>query len=412
MRLNKYITPNNGQLIVEAYYLEEGNLHMEHFEDNVINKGPSGLDQDIKIIRSILDRLSGNSGGAKLTTKWDGAPSTVFGYDKNGKFFVSTKSAFNKTPKLAYTNQDVDDLFGSPGLKEKLKDCLQYLPEVVDSGVYQGDLMFTGDDKKNQVINGEKVISFTPNTITYTVPNDDSDLAKEIRKAKVGIVIHTQYIGGNFDRISFNVNKDMFSKSPNVWVQDAVLADASGKVNLEPKEINDIEIKTIELEDIAGKLTPDVFAKMKRLGLDTIYKIWTNSTVRNRTMARDPEDQIQSFIKFAKDYVQREIDALKTEKAKQIKKSILTSFLEFFKKFYKQLVLMANAGIILTYIKQVIINKLNQIKTLGTFIQRGNSFEVTSPEGFCVVDNDGSVLKLVSRMEFSSLNLNNPKFKK
>ncbi|MFA5396710.1 MAG: DUF6267 family protein [Methanogenium sp.] len=340
------------------------------------------------------------------------SPSTVFGYDENNRFFVSTKSAFSKNPKLAYNNQDIDILFGSPGLKEKLKYSLKYLPKIIDSGVYQGDLMFTTGDKQVQIINGERVISFTPNTITYTVPDDDSDLAKEIKRSKIGIVIHTKYIDGNFDKISFDVDKSMFKKSPDVWVQDAIIPDVSGLVNFDPRELADIEIKTIELEKISNNLQPKFFSEMKKLGLDIMYKTFSNFYVRKGQLVRDPEDGFINFRNFVQDYYQKEIDKLKKEESKAKKKSALMEILDFFKKYIKQIILLFNTNIILTSIKNVIIQKLRQIKSIGTFIQKGNDFEVSNPEGFCVIDNDGSVLKLVDRLDFSAANFLNPKFKR
>ena len=67
-------------------------------------------------------------------------------------------------------------------------------------GILQGDLLFT-DDLKAINIDGEKMISFTPNTITYAVPID-SDLGKKIAEAKMGIVFHTQYSGKTMNNLS------------------------------------------------------------------------------------------------------------------------------------------------------------------------------------------------------------------
>ena len=48
--------------------------------------------------------LAGSSGGVNMTVKWDGAPAIICGVNpENGKFFVGTKSVFNKTPKINYT---------------------------------------------------------------------------------------------------------------------------------------------------------------------------------------------------------------------------------------------------------------------------------------------------------------------
>jgi hypothetical protein len=71
------------------------------------------------------------------------------------------------------------------------------LPELKKlgiKGIVQGDLMFTQSDLKKQTINGVEYITFQPNTIVYSVPAD-SDLARTILSAKVGIVFHTTYNG-------------------------------------------------------------------------------------------------------------------------------------------------------------------------------------------------------------------------
>ena len=54
--------------------------------------------------------------------------------------------------------------------------------------------------------------------------------------------------------------------------------------------------------------------------------------------------------------------------------------------------------------KNYLVNKMNQIKSIGTFIQRGNGFEVTNPEGYVAVDRLGRAVKLVDRLEFSTAN--------
>ena len=53
--------------------------------------------------------LAGNIGGKlNMSVKWDGAPAVFCGTNpENGKFFVGTKSVFNKTPKINYTPTDI-----------------------------------------------------------------------------------------------------------------------------------------------------------------------------------------------------------------------------------------------------------------------------------------------------------------
>ena len=53
--------------------------------------------------------------------------------------------------------------------------------------------------------------------------------------------------------------------------------------------------------------------------------------------------------------------------------------------------------------KQSIINKLQKVNTLGTFLKTENGYRVTAPEGFVAI-HAGKALKLVDRLEFSRAN--------
>ena len=57
-------------------------------------------------------------------------------------------------------------------------------------------------------------------------------------------------------------------------------------------------------------------------------------------------------------------------------------------------------------VKNFLVSKMNQIKSIGTFLQKGNGFEVTNPEGYVAVDRLGNAVKLVDRLEFSTANFN------
>ena len=127
-----------------------------------------------------------DQGGAdtRVTVKWDGAPAIICGVNpENGRFFVGTKSVFNKvSPKIAYSQEDVESMYPPGQLAEKLKDAYQYLSQLSIPGVVQGDLLFT-DDKYEANIGGDNCIAFQPNTIVYAVPKD-SDIGKKIEQAK------------------------------------------------------------------------------------------------------------------------------------------------------------------------------------------------------------------------------------
>ena len=130
-----------------AFTLSESkNLHMEHLEDSIFNEGSKGAVNALKFAESVADMLAGNAASSfNVTVKWDGAPAVFCGINpENGKFFVGTKSVFNKTPKINYTNADIDANHGhSKGLSDTLKIALANLKDLNIKGVLQGDVMFT-----------------------------------------------------------------------------------------------------------------------------------------------------------------------------------------------------------------------------------------------------------------------------
>ena len=203
---------------------------MEHLEDSVFNEGSSGVIDAIRFLEAVTGMLSdSDAGGMRVTVKWDGAPAVFAGINpENGKFFVGTKSVFNKvTPKINYTNADIDANH-SGQLAEKLKTALQYMPKLGIKDVLQGDLLFT-DDVSPSKIDGEIYYTFTPNTITYAVPVA-SKMGKVINKSKMGIVFHTKYTGKTMKEMkaSFNPNVSSLKSTPDVYYSDADIEDFSG----------------------------------------------------------------------------------------------------------------------------------------------------------------------------------------
>ena len=156
------------------------NLHIMHPEDYVFD-GKNAVQNVLEILKSCMDY--DNKFDNHYSIKYDGAPAIVFGTDvNNGRFFVGTKSVFNKgIKKICYTNDCIDYYYPEQThLNTILKQCLKYLPRV--SGIYQGDFIGFGDRKTTE---------FTPNAITYKFDNAPFQ--------NIIMAIHTMYIGDEFD---------------------------------------------------------------------------------------------------------------------------------------------------------------------------------------------------------------------
>ena len=79
---------------------EEKLKHLEHPEDHLIKSGEPGFHHAFNTLKTTEQALQGLDSGTKIMTKFDGAPSVVFGHNpENNKFFVASKSAWNKTDR-------------------------------------------------------------------------------------------------------------------------------------------------------------------------------------------------------------------------------------------------------------------------------------------------------------------------
>lgn len=391
------------------YIFESKNTHMEHIEDSIWNEGSSGVETAISFLESVTEMLSGNTKTkVNVTVKWDGAPAIFAGiHPETRKFFVATKSLFNVTPKVNYTNADIDNNHDG-NLANKLKIALKYLSKLGIRGIIQGDIMFTKSDLSKQTIDGEKYLTFRPNTITYAVP-DNSDSAKEIENAKMGVVWHTNYTGKTIKdlKASFDPKVKSLAKTKDVWFRDADFRDTSGtstftqtELEVIVKNLNDAKSSLKQSKGFIDEIT-------SKNSIVSELKIYGNILIRQggAKMA-----SAEDFITHIESKMQKTIDSLKSEKGKLNKTLLKNELLSYLRKNYKNLNSVFALHSALTNSKLFIVRKLEQVKQIGTFIKTNDGFKVTSPEGFVAVDRlSNKALKLVDRLEFSKNNFTVPK---
>lgn len=391
---------------------------MEHIEDNVLNGGVQGARESLNFLRSLRDMLSGSTDGSvNVTVKWDGAPAIFAGVDpSDGAFFVSKKGVFNKTPKIYKRDADIDDDGISGDLATKLKLALKYLPSLGIKGVIQGDFLFAKKDLKIQTVSGQKYVTFHPNTIVYAVPLN-TPLARQIMKSKIGIVWHTTYSGTSFENMkaSFGENiTDSLVKSNDVWSVDAVYKDVSGTATFTSKE-------TQELTSIlsnAGK----VFNKIDAAGLNGIsensellmrMKTFLNTKVRAGQKITNVSRTVLELIDYIQNYYNVEKEKRKSERGKSAvtdrQKEVMKYFSSANRKNLENILTLMN---LFVDAKIMLIQKMNEVKGMSTFLLTDKGFQATGQEGFVAIDRVGkNAVKLVDRMEFSYANFS-PNVKK
>jgi len=392
----------------KGFTTKEKNTHLEHVEDDIINRGSKGGQNAINFLKSIRNMLAGSSGKkVNMTVKWDGAPAIIGGVNpENGKFFVGTKSVFNVNPKINYTTSDISKNHGGE-LGNKLKIALRELAKLNITGILQGDFLFSKSDLKSASIDGENMITFTPNTITYAVPNNSS-IGKRIKRARMGIVFHTSYSGKKMKdlRAGFGTVSGKSGIS-SVFLADAAYRDVSGSAKLTKSELSSFNAKLRMAEGSLSKAGPmlDTMAKTDPLSVGFRLKTFFNYYIRNTqgNMAK-----VRTLVDMFRDYyentVTTEINARKTDSGKQKYKDILETNLKFIDKNKQALTMAIASHVTLQNAKNFLVGKLSEIQSIGHFLRTSTGYKVTAPEGFVAVDRGAGAVKLVDRLEFSRAN--------
>ena len=393
-----------------SFLTEQKNTHMEHLEDAVLNGGVEGARQAINMLRSMRDMLAGNSKSTiNSTVKWDGAPAIFCGTDPNdGKFFVAKKGVFNKNPKVYKTPAEINADKMNPDLADKMKLALKELPALGIKGIIQGDFLYSRSDLKNETIDGEKYVTFQPNTILYAVPAG-SQLAKEIRAAKLGIVWHTVYTGKSFETMKASFGKDIagkLKKTKNVFSTDANFRDVSGKATFTKKETDAItailsqagkQFKTLPANVLNDLSNNDELLKRT--------KTYMNTYVRAEKPFGSGSSLVTGLVDYLNAYFDKEIESKKSEKGKETWRAKKADIMSYFGKHSKaDIAKIFDLMNTIIQAKIMVVKKMDTASSMGTFLRTTSGIKVTAPEGYVAIDHLGSALKLVDRLEFSRAN--------
>jgi hypothetical protein len=385
--------------------------HLEHLEDEVLNYGSEGCFAIVRFLTELKDMIGKKSTGGFLQTKWDGAPSVVCGVDPmTNLFFVGTKSVFNKKdPKICYTEGDIDSMYDGE-LNKKLKDCLNYFSKLGITGVIQGDLLFT-DDKKTQRVDGEELIVFRPNTITYGIPTDHP-IGKKVNRAKIGVVFHTHYAGGpdladmsarpRVDISKFNSVDDVAVISNDTQVQQVSFTQTEEqRFNRYIQQINRMCEISAEFHNYLVEnsgTTGDA-----KFFVGSYLKPFFNAEIKAARTITNVDATLKSFAEFYKAKMDKEINSVKTAAAQTKKRDFFykgVKYLEDHQTEFKAFVALYKT---IQEAKLFIIQKLDSLEQFRTFVEIDGGYKVTTPEGY-VLHQDGDMVKLVNRIEFSKNN--------
>lgn len=390
--------------LIEQEAAQQGKAlkHLTHVEDMAIHGGHEGVGVADEHLRGMHDMLLGKNSKLHASTKYDGAPSIVFGnHPQTGQFFVATKSAFNKTPKINYTDEDIEANHGhAPGLVAKLKESLHHLPKIMPrtGGVYQGDLMHT---KGDAVSKGGKT-SVTPNTLTYSAPSNSAE-GRNFKKA-LGVVVHTQYKGkGNLENMQAgpldNKTRAKFKEHPDVNNIDPT-------IHVDPSNYShDDQQAFLNHMDKAKK----VYGSMKPEAMEALegHGVGLESHVNNM-IRQGGKPTVEGYLQDLAARNAKDIEKVKSPAGKdkkiQAHGAVSQHIMNNKEHFQKALDLHNH----LQNAKNVLVNVLAK----NSPYKHDVAGEPTGPEGTVVVDKAGNATKMNNRQEFNRLNFLRGAFQK
>ena len=382
--------------------------HLEHLEDEMLNYGVEGCHAAVSFLKE-LRQMVGKSSSSLMQTKWDGAPSIVCGqHPLTGRFFVGTKSVFNKTePKLCYFDENIDTYYGNiPDLRDKMKVALSEFQKLDIKGVIQGDLLYTTDVKEEEV-DGEKLYTFRPNTITYGIPVNHP-LGEKCKSSKIGVVFHTHYTGDDLESMQAKggVPDNMISESSEVL--NIKNTTPMTDVNFTTAEFTEFDRHVDEIERMcrfSGAFLDELLGLKGTKGdakwhISSYMKQFFNDQIKKAQTISNPDKALADMINFYDGKVNAAASKL-TAKTQVQKKNLIYKSQNFavdnadkFKgvlKLYKEL----------QALKTLVIGKLDDLEqTIKTFVMTDKGYKITAHEGY-VLHKGGDMIKFVNRIEFS-----------
>ena len=381
--------------------------HLEHLEDEMLNYGVEGCKAAVSFLKELRKMLGQQESSGFMQTKWDGAPSVICGMDPLADiFFVGTKSVFNKdTPKICYSEEDVDSMYDGD-LAEKLKFSYRYFSKLGIKGVIQGDLLFTSDIR-TETVDGERLYTFRPNTITYGIPVNH-DIGKKAGRAKIGVVFHTHYQGTDLPTMQAMAGApvDTYNDIPEVLI---VRNDTPmHKVGFSRAEMTKFDryIQKIErMCQICGPFLDELVDATgttgdKKFHIASYLKQFFNNEIKNARSISNIDETMYDMLNFYEEKTSKELAKIKTVKNLTAKRNLVYGSQNYVVdnvyKFKAMLALYKE----LQAVKQMVIDKLDHLEEFRTYVQTDKGYKVTTPEGY-VLHKDGSMIKFVNRLEFA-----------
>ena len=375
------------EYLQEAAAVEGKLLHLTHLEDLHVDHGESGFKHASGELDRVKKHVESGKSSSALTQKIDGSPAVIMGHHpQTGKFFVASKSAFNKNPKLNYTHDDIEKNHGhAPGLVEKLKSALDHGHKILPKhGVFQGDVLHAGNDVKH----GKSTATFKPNTIEYTAHGAE---AEKVKKSKFGVALHTEYHGKTLEAMHAKPIADhsKFGHHDDVYSPSVAYKSAG-------KKMSDDDSKKFHEHMTAAK---ESHSKTNYSHIEP-HREHINTYI-NQTVRSGEKPTHAGYVQHLEAIKTKAVGSVKTEKAKAAKADLHQSTINAATGPHKDSITHAlNSQHHLQSAKDLLVKHMDHS---AEGLEAKINGKKVGPEGY-VSNHAGKSTKFVNRAEFSRAN--------
>jgi hypothetical protein len=206
-------------------------------------------------------------------------------------------------------------------------------------------------------------------------------------------------------KASFGASVGGLKSNKNIFFDDARYKQAQdpGFTKGEEKQFDAILRMAEGSAYKAGAFIDKIKKDKGPLSLGVQLKTFFNTYIRAGTKIGNAKALTNNFEVFFRSRIQKEIKDKKTDKAKQKYTEILEAGMKILRPNRQGLYFAIATYITLQRAKSLLLSKLNQIQSIGSFMRTSTGYKATNPEGYVAI-NKGSAVKLVDRLVFSRAN--------
>lgn len=385
-------------------FKERKNVHQMHLEDLVL-LGEDGINELNDKIDRFIARIGGDKSGSILTTKVDGSPAVACwheftDYPANS---ICLKSFVTSNKNCLSSEEDIEAKYGDrPDMAVKLKYCLELAHSIPSGEAWQGDCLYSKNDLKEVEIGGTNYLTFQPNKIVYAF-SEDNPTYEVIKNSDFGICFHTIYKGNLEHKTqSFNVDASNLNNVPSdIYVMSPALDTDDVSY-----DIASIQSQYDELKNLETKLISDS-AYEELVNNKVFMDYWNTFENANLSDKKATNINTETFIDDLKAYISDKIQAKGYKRLETTEEKIkyFSDFIDANTNTLRNLVALLNKA---SDIKMTLWDSLKNAKqNYSTFYRhKEQGYIPANMEGAAFSDQDGNIVKIVDRSNFSSINRN------